>query len=141
MLRPEEAQRPYTVTELANEIRRELRPLTALLLKGEVSGMKRGPSGHFNSSIQDGVSRLDAVLFADDARKVTTLPEDGQVFIFRGRIDFFGKTARRSFIAEHVVFDDVSKLRARVEEQKRSLGAEGAFAAARKRRLPFLSRA
>ena len=64
MLKPQEAQRPYTVTELANEIRRELRPLTALLLKGEVSGMKRGPSGHFNFSIQDGVSRLDAVLFA-----------------------------------------------------------------------------
>ena len=97
MLRPEEAQRPYTVTELANEIRRELRPLTALLLKGEVSGMKRGPSGHFNFSIQDGVSRLDAVLFADDARRVTTLPEDGQVFVFRGRIDFFGPSFPKYF--------------------------------------------
>jgi hypothetical protein len=36
MLRPEEAQRPYTVTELANEIRRELRPLTALLLPSKM---------------------------------------------------------------------------------------------------------
>jgi exodeoxyribonuclease VII large subunit len=141
MLRPEEAQRPYTVTELANEIRRELRPLTALLLKGEVSGMKRGPSGHFNFSIQDGVSRLDAVLFADDARRVTTLPEDGQVFIFRGRIDFFGKTGRLSFIVDQVAFDDVGKLRARLEELKRRLEAEGAFAPGRKRRLPFLPRA
>ena len=131
MLRPEEGPRPYTVTELANEIRRELRPLTALLLKGEVSGMKRGPSGHFNFSIQDGVSRLDAVLFADDARRVTTLPEDGQVFIFRGRIDFFGKTGRLSFIVDQVEFDEL----------KRRLDAEGAFAAARKRRLPFLPRA
>jgi exodeoxyribonuclease VII large subunit len=141
MLRPEEAQRPYTVTELANEIRRELRPLTALLLKGEVSGMKRGPAGHFNFSIQDGVSRLDAVLFADDARRVTTLPEDGQVFIFRGRIDFFGKTGRLSFIVDQVEFDDVGKLRARLEELKRRLEAEGAFANTRKRRLPFLPRA
>jgi exodeoxyribonuclease VII large subunit len=141
VLRPEEGPRPYTVTELANEIRRELRPLTALLLKGEVSGMKRGPSGHFNFSIQDGVSRLDAVLFADDARRVTTLPEDGQVFIFRGRIDFFGKTGRLSFIVDQVEFDDVGKLRARLEELKRRLDAEGAFAAARKRRLPFLPRA
>jgi exodeoxyribonuclease VII large subunit len=140
VLRPEEAQRPYTVTELANEIRRELRPLTALLLKGEVSGMKRGPSGHFNFSIQDGVSRLEAVLFADDARRVTTLPEDGQVFIFRGRVDFFGKTGRLSFIVDQVEFDDVGKLRARLEELKRRLEAEGAFAAARKRRLPFLPR-
>jgi exodeoxyribonuclease VII large subunit len=141
VLRPEEAQRPYTVTELTNEIRRELRPLTALLLKGEVSGMKRGPSGHFNFSIQDGVSRLDAVLFADDARRVTTLPEDGQVFIFRGRIDFFGKTGRLSFIVDQVEFDDVGKLRARLEELKRRLESEGAFAPGRKRRLPFLPRA
>src|SRR3984893_17462643 len=138
MLRPEEAQRPYTVTELANEIRRELRPLTALLLKGEVSGMKRGATGHFNFSIQDGVSKLDAVLFADDARRVTTLPEDGQVFIFRGRIDFFGKTGRLSFIVDQVEFDDVGKLRARLEELKRRLEAEGASPPGRKRRLPFL---
>ena len=141
MLRPEEAQRPYTVTELANEIRRELRPLTALLVKGEVSGMKRGAAGHFNFSIQDGVSRLDAVLFADEARRVTTLPEDGQVFIFRGRIDFFGKTGRLSFIVDQVEFDDVGKLRARLEELKRRLEAEGAFAPGRKRKLPFLPRA
>jgi len=141
VLRPEEAQRPYTVTELAIEIRRELRPLTALLVKGEVSGMKRGAAGHFNFSIQDGVSRLDAVLFADEARRVTTLPEDGQVFIFRGRIDFFGKTGRLSFIVDQVEFDDVGKLRARLEELKRRLEAEGAFAPGRKRKLPFLPRA
>jgi exodeoxyribonuclease VII large subunit len=138
MLRPEETQKPLTVTELANEIRRELRPLTALLVKGEVSGMKRGAAGHFNFSIQDGVSRLDSVLFADDARRVTTLPEDGQVFVFRGRVDFFGKTGRLSFIVDQVEFDDVGKLRARLEELKRRLEAEGAFAPARKRRLPFL---
>src|SRR5438093_502098 len=140
MLRPEEAQRPYTVTELANEIRRELRPLTALLVKGEVSGMKRGTAGHFNFSIQDGVSRLDAVLFADEARRVTTLPEDGQVFVFRGRIDFFGKTGRLSFIVDQVEFDDVGKLRAQLEELKRRLESQGAFAPERKRRLPFLPR-
>src|SRR6195256_3301601 len=141
MLRPEEAQRPYTVPELANEIRRELRPLTALLAKGEVSGMKRGAAGHFTFSVRDGVSRLDSVLFADEARRVTTLPEDGQVFIFRGRIDFFGKTGRLSFLVDQVEFDDVGKLRARLEELKRRLEAEGAFAPTRKRRLPFLPRA
>src|SRR5206468_356384 len=90
--------------------------------------MKCGTAGHFNFSIQDGVSRLDAVLFAEEARRVTTLPEDGQVFVFRGRIDFFGKTGRLSFIVDQVEFDDVGKLRARLEELKRRLEAEGAFA-------------
>jgi exodeoxyribonuclease VII large subunit len=138
VLRPEEAKRPYTVTELANEIRRELRPLTALLVKGEVSGMKRGTTGHYNFSIQDGYNRIDAVLFADEARRVTILPEDGQVFIFRGKVDFFGKIGRLSFLVDQVEFDDVGKLRARLEELKRRLEEEGAFDAKRKRKLPFL---
>ena len=138
MLRPEEAARPFTVTELANEIRRELRPLTAVLLKGEVTGMKRGTAGHYNFTVHDGLSKLEAVLFADAARRVTTLPEDGQVFVFRGKIDFFGKTGRLSFIVDQVEFDDVGKLRARLEELKRRLEAEGAFATARKRPLPYL---
>jgi exodeoxyribonuclease VII large subunit len=141
MIRPEESPRPFTVTELANEIRRELRPLTAILLKGEVTGLKRGAAGHFNFTIQDGLSKLEAVLFADEARRVTTLPEDGQVFVFRGRIDFFGKTGRLSFIVDQVEFDDVGKLRARLEELKRRLEAEGAFEASRKRRLPFIPKA
>jgi exodeoxyribonuclease VII large subunit len=138
MLRPEEAQRPYTVTELANEIRRELRPLTALLVKGEVSGMKRGAKGHYSFAIKDGQSLINGFLYADDARKVTTLPEDGQVFVFKGRIDFWTQYGVIRFIVEQVEFDDVGKLRARLEELKRRLEAEGAFAPTRKRRLPFL---
>ena len=138
MLRPEEAQRPFTVTELANEIRRELRPLTAMLVKGEVSGMKRGAKGHYSFAIKDGQSLINGFLYADDARKVTTLPEDGQVFVFKGRVDFWTQYGVIRFIVEQVEFDDVGKLRARLEELKRRLEAEGAFAPTRKRRLPFL---
>ena len=141
MLKPEEAQRPYTVTELANEIRRELRPLTALLVKGEVSGMKQGSKGHYSFVIRDGQSMINGFLFADDARLVTTLPEDGQVFVFRGRVDFWTQYGALRFIVDQVEFDDVGKLRARLEELKRRLEAEGAFEAQRKKRLPFLPHA
>src|SRR5438132_5654514 len=141
MIRPEEAQRPFTVTELANEIRRELRPLTAMLVKGEVSGMKRGTKGHFSFAIKDAQSLINGFLYADDARRVTTLPEDGQVFIFRGRVDFWTQYGALRFIVDQIEFDDIGKLRARLEELKRRLEAEGAFAPERKRRLPFLPRA
>jgi exodeoxyribonuclease VII large subunit len=141
VLKPEEAQRPYTVTELANEIRRELRPLTAVLVKGEVSGMKRGAKGHYSFVIRDNQSLINGFLYADDARRVTTLPEDGQVFIFRGRVDFWTQYGALRFIVDQIEFDDIGKLRARLEDLKRRLEAEGAFAAERKRRLPFLPRA
>ena len=141
MLRPEEAQRPFTVTELANEIRRELRPLTALLVKGEVSGMKRGAKGHYSFAIKDGQSLINGFLYADDARRVSTLPEDGQAFVFRGRVDFWPQYGTVRFVVDQIEFDDIGKLRARLEELKRRLEAEGAFATARKRPLPFLPRA
>src|SRR3982074_2804941 len=141
MLRPEEAQRPFTVTELANEIRRELRPLTALLVKGEVSGMKKGTMGPYGLAIRDGQSLINGFIYADDARRVTTLPEDGQVFIFRGRVEYWMQYGTVRFIVAQVEFDDIGKLRARLEELKRRLEAEGAFAESRKRPLPFLPRA
>src|SRR5690348_13758671 len=140
MLKPDEAPRPYTVTELANEIRRELRPLTALLVKGEVTGMKRGTKGHYSFSIRDSQSLINAFIYADDAKRLNMLPEDGQVFIFRGRVDYWAQYGALRFIVDQVEFDDVGKLRARLEELKRRLELEGAFDAKRKRRLPFLPR-
>src|SRR5215831_6411701 len=100
--------------------------------------MKKGAAGHYNFAIGDGYSKLEALLWADASRRVTTLPEDGQVFIFRGKVDFFHKNGRLSFVVDQVEFDDVGKLRARLEELKRRLETEGAFDPKRKRRLPFL---
>jgi exodeoxyribonuclease VII large subunit len=102
--------------------------------------MKQGGKGHYSFAIRDGQSVLEAFLFADDARRVSTLPEDGQVFIFRGKVDFWAQYGRLRFVVDQVEFDDVGKLRARLEELKRRLEAEGAFAPERKRRLPFLPR-
>ena len=140
MQKPDEAPRPFTVTELANEIRRELRPLTALLVKGEVTGMKQGSKGHYSFSIRDSQNLINAFIFADDAKRLNMLPEDGQVFIFRGRVDYWAQYGALRFIVDQVEFDDVGKLRARLEELKRRLELEGAFDAKRKRRLPFLPR-
>jgi exodeoxyribonuclease VII large subunit len=140
MLRPDEAPKPFTVTELANEIRRELRPLTALLVKGEVTGMKQGSRGHYSFSIRDSQSLINAFIYADDAKRINMLPEDGQVFIFRGRVDYWAQYGALRFIVDQVEFDDVGKLRARLEELKRRLELEGAFDAKRKRKLPFLPR-
>lgn len=100
--------------------------------------MKQGSKGHYSFAIRDGQSLINGFLYADDARRVTTLPEDGQVFIFRGRVDYWTQYGTVRFIVDQIEFDDVGKLRAQLEELKRRLDAEGAFAPERKRRLPFL---
>jgi exodeoxyribonuclease VII large subunit len=141
MLRQGEAPRAWTVSELARQIQTALQPLRSVFVKGEVSGMKLSAKGHYSFTIRDAGSVLEAFIFGNDARRLTMLPEDGQEFIFRGRIDFWAQGGRIRLIVDYLEFDDVGKLRARIEVLKQRLELEGAFAASRKRSLPFLPRA
>ena len=141
MLKPEEARRPWTVSELARQIQVELAPLRAVFVKGEVIGMKRSVQGHYSFQVRDPGAVIDAFLFANDARRLAMLPEDGQEMIFRGRIDFWARGGRIRLIVDYVEFDDMGKLRAQLERLKQRLEAEGAFAPERKRPIPFLPRA
>lgn len=141
MLKPEEARRPWTVSELARQIQAELQPLRSVFVKGEVSGMKLSARGHYTFTIRDSASIVEAFIFGNDARRLSMLPEDGQEFIFRGRIDYWAQGGRIRLIVDYLEFDDVGKLRAQIELLKQRLELEGAFAAARKRPLPFLPRA
>src|SRR5439155_10687985 len=56
------------------------------------------------------------------------------------RVDYWAQYGTVRFVADQVEFDDVGKLRAQLEDLKRRLEAQGAFAAERKRKLPFLPR-
>jgi exodeoxyribonuclease VII large subunit len=140
VIRPEEAARPFTVSELALEVRRALRPLTSVLVKGEVSGMKLSAKGHYSFAIKDAGAVIQAFLFAGDARRLGLVPEDGQEFIFRGRVDFWPQGGQLRLVIEFIQFDDFGRMRAQLEALKQRLETEGAFSAARKRPLPFLPR-
>src|SRR5690349_5036774 len=102
--------------------------------------MKQGSKGHYSFSIRDSQSLINAFIYADDAKRLAMLPEDGQVFLFRGRVEYWAQYGAIRLVVDQVEFDDVGKLRARLEELKRRLEFEGAFDPERKRRLPFLPR-
>src|SRR5438477_9331932 len=141
MLKPEEARRPWTVSELARQIQAELQPLRSVFVKGEVSGMKLSAKGHYSFTIRDSAAVIEAFIFGNDARRLTMIPEDGQEFIFRGRIDYWAQGGRIRLLVDYLEFDDVGKLRAEIELLKQRLELAGACAPARKRRPPFPARA
>jgi exonuclease VII large subunit len=89
VIRPEEARRPLTVTELALEIRRALRPLTSVLVRGEVTGLKRTGRGNYSFAVRDQGAVVQAFFYGNDARRLGIVPEDGQVFVFRGRMELW----------------------------------------------------
>ena len=136
MLKPEEVRRPWTVSELARQIQAELQPLRNVFVKGEVSGMKLSAKGHYSFTIRDSAAVIEAFIFGNDARRLAMIPEDGQEFIFRGRIDYWAQGGRIRVLVDYLEFDDVGKLRAQIELLKQRLELEGAFAPERKRPLP-----
>jgi exodeoxyribonuclease VII large subunit len=139
VIRPDEARRPLTVSELSAEIRNRVRPLTALLVKGEVSGVKRNSRGCYSFEIKDGGSTVRSWIWDRDAARLSMVPEDGQQYVFRGKVDYW-RTGNLMFVVEQVQYDDVGRLRARLEQLKHRLELEGAFSPERKRPLPFLPR-
>lgn len=144
MIRPPEARlearRPLTVSELAHEIELALGPLNPVLVKGEVFGVRRSGRGHYTFTVKDARAVIQAVLFASDARRLGIVPEDGQEFIFRGKIDFWPQAGQLRLVVDFIQFDDLGRMRAQLEALKHRLELEGAFAAERKRPLPFLPR-
>jgi exodeoxyribonuclease VII large subunit len=140
VIHPEAAERPFTVSELALEVRRALRPLSSVLVKGEVTGMKLSAKGHYSFAVRDPGAVIQAFLFAGDARRLGLVPEDGQEFIFRGRVDFWPQGGQLRLVVEFIQFDDFGRMRAQLEALKLRLETEGAFSVARKRPLPFLPR-
>src|SRR5918911_4515450 len=139
MIQREETRLPFRFSEFAFEVKRAVRPLTAVLVKGEVSGMKRTTRGNYTFAIKDPGAVVHAFLYGSDARRLGIVPEDGQVFVFRGRMELW-QTGQLNLIVDFIQFDDVGRMRAQLEALKRRLELEGAFEPARKRRLPFLPR-
>jgi exodeoxyribonuclease VII large subunit len=139
VIQREEAQRPLTVSELSVEIRDRVRAVTGILVKGEVAGTRRNSRGCLSFDIKDSSCTVRAWIWDRDAARLGVLPEDGQQYIFRGRADYW-RTGNLVFVVDQVRYDDVGRLRAQLEALRHKLEVEGAFAAERKRSLPFLPR-
>ena len=139
-VQPQPAIRPLTVLELNTRIHDLLAArLQYVLVKGEVSGVTlRG--GHVWFTLKDASAAINAVVFSGTARRMPFLPENGQELVVTGQVDYHTQYGRINLVVSKLDYDGAGKLRAAIEQLKRKLDAEGAFAAGRKRALPFIPR-
>jgi exodeoxyribonuclease VII large subunit len=135
---PQEAIKPLTVLELNTRIHDLLAArFQSVVVKGEVSGVSpRG--GHVWFTLKDATAAVGAVVFSSTARRLPFLPENGQELVVTGQVDYHPQYGRVNLVVSRLDYDGAGKLRAAIEQLKRRLEAEGAFAPARKRALPFL---
>ena len=111
--------------------------LTSAFVSGEISNFTNHyKSGHLYLSLKDDKCLIKAVMFAQSARRLRFMPQDGMKIIARGRISVYEVTGQYQFYIEDMQPDGLGALNLAYEQLKAKLEAEGLFAAERKRPLP-----
>lgn len=102
--------------------------------------MKRAASGHLYLALKDENARLDAVMWRGTVSRLAFQPEDGLEVIATGKLTTYPGRSNYQMVVERMEVAGEGALLALLAKTKARLEAEGLFAPARKRALPYLPR-
>lgn len=126
-----------SVSQLNNRARLLLEDVFARVwVEGEISNLARPASGHVYFTLKDGQAQVRCALFRQNALRVRQALRDGLAVRLRGKVSLFEGRGDYQLILESVEPAGDGALRLAFEALKEKLGAEGLFAAERKRPLP-----
>ena len=130
-----------TVSQLTSDIRHLLESEFArVTVEGEISNCRPWTTGHVYFTLKDAGAQIRAVMFRSAARGLKFRLEDGQRVIARGRVGVYDVKGEYQIVCDRLEPTGAGALQVAFEQLKRRLDAEGLFATARKRPLPFLPR-
>jgi exodeoxyribonuclease VII large subunit len=107
-------------------------------VRGEITEMKRYPSGHIYFSLKDDSAKLSGIVWKSAVSRLGMVPENGVEVIATGRISAYGERSSYQLIVERMDYAGAGALLARIEALRLRLAEEGLFDADRKRALPML---
>jgi exodeoxyribonuclease VII large subunit len=134
---PPDSGRIFSVGELTRRIKTLLEnAVPEAWVRGEVSNLRRQPSGHVYFTLKDAESQLPCVMFRTEALRCGLELRDGQQLLVCGRLSVYEPRGAYQLIVQAVLEDGVGKLRQQFDQLKARLAAEGLFDAEHKRELP-----
>src|SRR5271170_3302086 len=129
----------YTVSEISGAVKRTLEgAFGRVRVRGEVTELKRYPSGHIYFSLKDEGGKIAGVIWKSAVSRLGMEPENGVEVIAQGKISAYGDRSTYQLIVDRMDYAGAGALLARIEMLRVRLAAEGLFDAARKRALPGL---
>ncbi|MFB3902931.1 MAG: exodeoxyribonuclease VII large subunit [Acidobacteriota bacterium] len=138
-LRLFEERRILSVSQLVNEVKRELEVrFRDIWVKGEISNLKIPPSGHIYFTLKDSDAQLKAVCFRMQNRYLKFQPEDGMDVIARGSLSVYPPRGEFQLVVEVLEPAGRGALQLAFEQLKVKLQGLGWFDPARKKPLPLL---
>ncbi|MFA6780787.1 MAG: exodeoxyribonuclease VII large subunit [Bacilli bacterium] len=134
----------YTVTSLNRHIKEILdgdASLRFIRLKGEVSNLKKYPSGHFYFTLKDENSVVSAVMFYNDALRIGFDMKDGDEVLAYGSISVYPQRGSYQLYVNEIELFGQGAILVELEKLKQKLKAEGLFDESRKRPIPSFPKA
>jgi exodeoxyribonuclease VII large subunit len=132
----------YTVSEISAALKRTVEDAYGYVrVRGEISGFKGAhSSGHSYFTLKDDKARLEAVVWRLTLPKLGFKPVDGIEVIATGKLTTFPGSSKYQLVIDALEPAGIGALMALLEARRKALAAEGLFAEARKKALPYLPR-
>jgi exodeoxyribonuclease VII large subunit len=131
----------YTVSEISGAVKRALEGNFARVrVRGEITELKRYPSGHIYFSLKDEGAKISGLVWKSAVPRLGMRPENGVEVVATGRISAYTERSAYQLVVERMEYAGVGALLARIEMLRVRLAAEGLFDADRKKQLPMLPR-
>jgi exodeoxyribonuclease VII large subunit len=129
----------FSVSEISFALKRAIEDgFSQVRVRGELSKVKIHSSGHLYSDLKDDQSLINLVCWRAQVAKLKIKPEEGLEVICTGRLTTYPARSNYQLQVEHMEIAGQGALLKMLEERKRKLEAEGLFAQAHKKPLPFL---
>jgi exodeoxyribonuclease VII large subunit len=129
----------YTVSELAGAVRRALEDGFAFVrVRGEVGRVVRHANGHTYLDLKDADASIAGVIWRPTVARLKVAPEQGMEVVATGRVSTFAPQSKYQLVIDSLEPAGVGALMALLDERKKKLAAEGLFAPARKKQVPYL---
>ena len=128
-----------TVTQLTRYIKYKIDNdvnLNEVFLKGEISNFKAHSRGHFYFTLKDENSRISAIMFSSNTKKIKFLPQDGMKVLVTGKISVFEANGGYQIYVNDMLEDGVGNLYIAFEQLKKKLESEGLFREDLKKKIP-----
>ncbi|MBF0425549.1 MAG: exodeoxyribonuclease VII large subunit [Magnetococcales bacterium] len=130
---------PLTVSELNGRIRDLLEgSYPYVRVRGEIADLRRPPSGHIYFTLIDADSQIRSVVWRTTVRRLPLSPRVGDAVLVTGRVSVYLPRGEYQLVVEGMLPRGAGDERERLLRLHALLAAEGLFAEARKRPLPFL---
>lgn len=131
--------RIYSVSEITGDIKSLLeRSYTDIWISGEITDFRNRTGRHLYFALKDEASKIRAVIFNAEGRKIPFELKDGLEVICHGSIDVYAPQGSYSIIIDYIEPKGIGALQLAFEQLKKKLEAEGLFERARKKPIPYL---